>query len=153
GAVREKVSGIGRLRLFGILLLSVAALHTLTASAQTGASVAGRVLDPQSKPIAGAQVSIFARGGGARNSTTSDLSGGYRFDRLAPGYYLLQAEAPGFARFATEAVHVERGDKLSLDMTLQLARIQEQVVVTAASTPQTTDEVSKSLTLIDGQSI
>src|SRR5690349_18800324 len=108
------------------LLLSVAALCMLTASAQTGASVAGRVLDPQSRPVAAAQVSIFARSGGVRDSTTSDLSGGYRFDWVAPGDYLLQAEAPGFARFATEAVHVERGDKLNLDITLQLARIQEQ---------------------------
>ena len=134
-----------------ILVLAFSLAVACTAVAQTAASIGGTVTDPQSKGVPGAIVRIFERGGAAGDSTTANASGAYRFDLLSSGSYIIQAEAPGFDRFATEQVHVDRGGHLTVDLPLQLAGLQQQVVVTASSTPQTPDEVSKAVTVVDRQ--
>jgi len=136
---------------FLLFVLSIAGAHRATA--QTVASISGTVLDPQGRAIAGAAIAIFARGGGARWNTTADAGGTYRFDRLPEGEYIVQAEAPGFARFVTADVRLGRGASATVDLPLRLAGIQQVVVVTASGTPQTSEEVSKAVTVIDGQQI
>ena len=116
-------------------------------------SISGTVKDPQGKAVPGASVALFARGGDAMGSTTSDPSGSYRFDRLAPGEYIVEAEAAGFSRFVAAGIRVARGQNVALDLPPQLAAIGQQVIVTASSTPQTADEVSKAVTVVDGDSI
>lgn len=122
-----------------------------TSSAQMLGSISGMVRDPQGKAVAGAAVAIFSRAGDARGNTTSDAGGAYRFNRLPDGEYILQAQAPGFARFVTEDMRVDHGDTSTLDLQLQLAGLQQRVVVTASNTPQTPDELSKALTVVDRQ--
>lgn len=134
-----------------LFILLIAGAHR--ASAQTVASINGTVRDPQGRAVAGTAIALFARGGDARGNTTSDAEGNYRFDRLPEGEYIIQAEALGFARFVTENVRLGRGASVTMDLPLQLAGIQQVVVVTASGTPQTPDEVSKAVTVVDGQQI
>ena len=110
-------------------------------------SVRGSVKDPQGRPVATASVSLFSRGSNSAIATTSDPQGAYRFEQVAPGDYLLRAEAPGFAVFLEERLHVDA--PLTRDISLALAGVREQVVVTASGTSQSADEVSKSVTVID----
>ncbi|MBI4458619.1 MAG: TonB-dependent receptor [Acidobacteria bacterium] len=139
-------SRVGLLLLFFVL----SAAHWV--SAQTAASISGTVRDPQGRAIAGAAVTIFARGAYALGSTTADAQGGYRFDFLPAGDYIIQAEAPQFDRFVTQEVHVDRS-AVTLDLPLQVAALRQQVVVTASTTPQTPDEVSKAVTVVGRQDI
>ena len=114
-------------------------------------SVSGSVKDPQGRPVAGAAVSLFSRSSTMVAATTSNPQGAYRFEEVAPGDYLLRAEAPGFAVFLEERLHVDAS--LTRDITLTLAGARDQVVVTASGTSQSADEVSKSVTVIDRSEI
>src|SRR3954468_17072738 len=130
-------------RLFVLFYASALAV----AIAGEAPSVSGSVKDPQGRPVAGAAVSLFSRSSTSVAATTSNPEGVYRFDEVAPGEYLLRAEAPGFAVFLEERLHVD--ESLTRDISLALAGIREQVVVTAAGTSQSADEVSKSVAVID----
>ncbi len=134
-----------------LFIFLIAAAHRV--SAQTVASINGMVRDPQGRAVAGTAVALFARGGDARGNTTSDAEGNYRFGRLPEGEYIIQAEAPGFAHFVTEDVRLDRGASITMDLPLQVAGMQQVVVVTASGTPQTADEVSKAVTAVDHQQI
>jgi vitamin B12 transporter len=118
-------------------------------SAASGASLSGVVRDPQGRAVAGASLALYPRTASASMNTTSDSSGAYRFDGLAPGDYILRAELPGFATFFEENLQLEADSPKSIDIALQLAGLHEQVIVTASSTPQVPQEVSKSMTVVD----
>ena len=115
----------------------------------TGASLAGSVNDPQGQPVAGATLTLFSSSGSAGSTTTSDSTGTYRFEGLPEGSYLLRASASGFALFVAEDVHLAVGAVQTRNVALEIARVHEQVVVTAASTPQAPEHVSKAVTVID----
>src|SRR5580693_8651598 len=132
--------------LFVLFLLS--AVYSVL-SAAPGASVSGVVRDPQGRAVAGASLELYSRSASISTNTTSDSSGSYHFDGLAPGDYILRAEAAGFATFFEENVQLTRDSPKSMDIELQLAGIHEELVVTASSTPQPPEEVSKSVTVID----
>lgn len=119
------------------------------ANAQSGASLQGVVKDPQGRPVSGAGLTLFSRTGAAGGATTSDASGAYRFEGLPEGDYLLRAVAPGFAPSLAEDIHLNAGAVSTHAVNLAIAQAHEQVVVTASSTPQAPEHVSKAVTVID----
>jgi iron complex outermembrane receptor protein len=127
-----------------LLLLLFTAAH-----AESGATLSGTVKDPQGRAVPGAALILVSRTGSASSATTSDSSGGYRFRGLPEGNYLVRVEAPGFAPLLTEDIHLVDAAAESRDVVLQLAGVRDQVVVTASSTPQAPQEVSKAVTVID----
>ena len=119
------------------------------AAAQTeGATLAGRVVDPQGAGVPGAVVTIYARAPHLRLNTTTDAGGAYRFDRLAPGDYLVEADARNFAPAPARTITLARGAAATLDLPLEVAGVRAEVVVTAADAPQTVDEVSKAVSTV-----
>src|SRR6266513_2468310 len=60
-------------------------------------SLTGQVKDPQGASLPGATVTLYARERTFSLTTTTDSTGSYRFERLAPGEYLIEAESVGFA--------------------------------------------------------
>lgn len=138
------ISNRSGLVLFALIFCSFAA----SVRAQTGASLIGSIYDPQGAPIPGVSLTLISRGGAAL-FTTTDARGSYEFDELPEGNYLMRAEAPGFATFLAETIRVAAGITISRRVTLQIAGVREQVVVTASATPQAPDEVSKAVTVID----
>ncbi len=133
------------------LLLSAAlvCVSATAAAAQTdGAVLGGRVVDAQGATVAGAVVTIYARQAPLRLSARTDANGAYRFARLAPGEYLIEADARGFAPSSARAVTLARGQDAALDLTLEVAAVRAEVVVTAADAPQTVDEVSKAISTV-----
>jgi hypothetical protein len=53
-------------------------------------ALSGRVLDPERRPVAGAAVSAIGVSGG-HESVTTDATGAFRFEHIAPREYVLQA--------------------------------------------------------------
>jgi vitamin B12 transporter len=117
----------------------------------TGAQVTVRVTDPQRANLPNAEVSLHTRDGRIRINGLTDSTGTHRFEQLAPGEYLIEAEATGFARAATHVLRIERNASTSLEISLPLAGVSEQVVVTAQGTAQPVDEVSKAVSVVDAR--
>src|SRR5437016_2133812 len=101
--------------------------------AQTSATMSstGRVKDPQGASLPGATVTLFARDRTFSLSTTTDSTGTYRFEKLAPGEYLVEAQAQGFAAARAQRVVLERGKSATLEISLELSGVHSTVVVTA----------------------
>ena len=117
-------------------------------SGEAASLLTGVVKDPQGRPVPDARLTLFSRTGAEANAT-SDSSGAYRFTGLPVGDYILRSDVPGFATFLDENVHVDPASSRSIDVLLRLAGVREAVIVTASSTPQAPDEVSKAITVID----
>ena len=113
--------------LFLRILLPVALLSTAHA-----ATLRGTVADPTGQPMPYARVTVFARDSQQRISTTATEDGRYQFDGIAPGNYLVQADAPGLDR--TVAAPVTVTESATLDLELDLAQIRTEVIVTATGT-------------------
>ncbi len=134
-------------------VLAQSALALAQATRNSNATITGHVRDPKGASLPGATVTLYAREGSFRLSSTTDSTGAYRFERLAPGEYLVEAAAEGFASASAQRVVVERGQTATLDIPLELSGVRSTVVVTASDTPQSVDEVSKAVTVVDRQDI
>lgn len=122
---------------------------TNTTTAATS-NLSERVTDAQGASIAGAIITLYARAPQLQRLTaTTDANGAYRFESLAPGEYLIESDARGFAPAIAERVRVERGQATTLDFASEVAGVSAQIVVTAADAPQPVDEVSKVITTIN----
>jgi vitamin B12 transporter len=139
---------------FVFVLVMVLACSVL-AAAQVGgnASLTGTVKDPQGASLPGATVTLYSRARNFRLSTSTDQSGTYRFEKLAPGEYLVEADIEGFSSGTAQQVVVERGQPATLDIQLELSGVRSTVVVTASDSPQSVDEVSKAVTVVNRQEI
>lgn len=138
-----------------VLAIVAAASCALASGAQAQtpnsntASISGRVLDPQGASVAGALVTLYARAPLLlRLTTTTDTTGAYRFERLAAGEYLIEADARGFAPTTAARVRIGEGETTTADVRLEVSGVRAEVVVTASDTAQAVDEVSKSLTTV-----
>ncbi|HTS62503.1 MAG TPA: TonB-dependent receptor [Candidatus Acidoferrales bacterium] len=111
----------------------LALLVVVAGSAFAGeAQLAGRVLDPQGRPVPGATVRLLAGTVETARSPTDDR-GQYRIAVAGPGPYRLAAEAPGFQSGARE-VTVAAGEIQAVDLTLAGIAGQHQSVVISAKT-------------------
>src|SRR5689334_14528553 len=123
-------------------LLFLLFLLPVNAFAQGGAEIKGRVTDEHSAIVPGAEVRLRSRAG-IRLFARTDENGIYAFSGLAPGDYILEITARGFAVLTPEDLRVERGQNVNHDFTLSVESVSENVVVVATGTPQRADEVSK----------
>jgi vitamin B12 transporter len=143
-------------RLLRMLALAVlfSSLLSIGVSAQNnGAGITVRVTDPQGAIIVRAIVTLHTRDNRLQTSGLTGEKGTYLFDHLASGEYLIEAEATGFARAPVQTLRVERNASATLDISLPLAAVSEQVIVTAQGTAQPVDEVSKAMSVVDRQDI
>lgn len=131
----------------------VLAAVTLVQAQTSGAAINGQVKDPQGANVAGATVTIYGRERTQAITTTTDSTGTYRFEKLAPGDYLIEASASGFASAPAQQTRIDRGQTTRLDISLEVSGVRSTVVVTASDTPQTVDEVSKALTVTESREI
>ncbi|HZF37984.1 MAG TPA: TonB-dependent receptor [Blastocatellia bacterium] len=120
--------------------------------AQSPGSLSGRTTDSQGAAVAGATVTLYTRPMNVRTTTVTDASGRYSFDRLPEGDYVVEATSNGFGSFS-RTFRVERGAPGTLDFALEIAGLNETVLVTAAGTPQTVDEVSKAVSVVTSEEI
>ena len=136
------------------LLLFLIVLNPVSAVSQhNGAEITIRVTDPQNANLQNAEVTLYTRDGRLRLSCVTDSNGTCVFKQLNTGEYLIEAEAGGFARAATRTLSVERTSNPTVEISLALAGVNEQVVVTAQDTAQPVDEVSKAVSVVDAREI
>jgi vitamin B12 transporter len=135
-----------------ILFLVIAiAISAATAFPQSGTELRGHVTDERDASIAGAEVRLRSRAGGEL-SAISDDNGTYTFTNVAPGEYVLEIRANGFASYAAR-VTVKRGQSVKSDVRLSIDVISETVSVTGTGTAQTVDETSKAISVLGSSAI
>src|SRR5688572_23297101 len=107
--------------------------------AQTPLTLTGRVLDPQAAAIAGARVSLYISDNVTALTTSTNESGVFRFERISFGArsIILNIEAEGFRRISRPVIVEGKTSQLDEDITLEIAGLNDTVLVTAAGVPQT----------------
>jgi len=108
---------MGQSLLFVCLLLLTPLLAAQTLI--TG-DITGTVTDPSGAVIPRAAVSLKNNGTGASEEALTNGQGSYRFSLLAPGNYLLTANATDFSQ-TQKNVQVRVGQIVAVDIQLELA--------------------------------
>ncbi|MFZ0064063.1 MAG: TonB-dependent receptor, partial [Pyrinomonadaceae bacterium] len=136
-----------------LFILSAQAIELHAQEIQAGAQLNVRVSDPQGAVVSRAEVTLHTRDNRVRITTLTDSNGSGSFQRLSSGEYLVEAEAAGFASATPQTLRIERGAATTYEITLPLAGVNEEVVITAQGTAQPVDEVSKAITVVDQKEI
>src|SRR5262249_43381046 len=108
-----------------VLFLVFVLVFAAVAQTQNHTSVTGRVSDQNDAAVRGAAVYLRARSG-TQYFVTTDEHGGYVFDRIVPGDYLIEVQAKGFATLSA-SLSVARGQTLARDLQLMVEAVNEQV--------------------------
>jgi hypothetical protein len=103
--------------------------------------IAGTLMDAQHLAIAGATVQVTALSTGAVRRVVINQQGLVEAPALWPDDYELKTEANGFAA-ATQLVRLEGGQKLSLEISLNIVGVKEGVNVIAGSEVLRTSDAS-----------
>jgi hypothetical protein len=119
--------------LIGLMALAVAVhLPVATAWAQAGRSeINGTVFDEGKAVLPGATVTVTHEDTGLTRTVTTGDEGRYTIPTLTPGSYKVTVELPGFQTTTRTGVRVGVGQELTLDLTMNVAALQENVTVTA----------------------
>jgi len=133
-------------------LLAVSFIAPATLFAQNTTGLRGKVTDPQGTSVPDAQVQLFGRGSTPVARANTPDSGLYSFEGLASGTYLVEVRKEGFCT-TTVSVQVNRGGMKELNVSLELAGVNQSVVVTAAGVAQLETEISKSTSVITNEEL
>ncbi|HVQ55143.1 MAG TPA: carboxypeptidase-like regulatory domain-containing protein, partial [Pyrinomonadaceae bacterium] len=98
--------------------------------AQTTGSISGVVVDQNGAIVAGATVTVKNAETGDERKGTSNDSGGYSFNQLAPGVYTVTVENKGFKKVVNSDVKVSVSVETKVDLALQIGLETETVTVT-----------------------
>src|SRR5438094_87363 len=123
-------------RLCGSAVLSFA--FSMSAFAQGLGTIGGTVLDPSGALIPGAMITVTEVGTGLSRSATSDEQGRYVIPSLRPAIYELTAENPGFSKFSQRGIAVLADQSLTVNVTLRVGALAEEVTVESAPPPVNT---------------
>jgi hypothetical protein len=115
-----------------ILLLALCFPAALFAQDSRG-TFSGTVTDPGGASIAQAKVTVTETRTGAKSETVSAASGAYAIPFLAPGEYVMTAEAPGFKKQVHSGLTLGGGEHPVIDLKLELGAVNESVTVTGDS--------------------
>ena len=114
-----------------LALLALAALPS-AARAQTAAgSLSGRVVDSSGSAVPGASVIAIAPERGFTRTVTTESDGAYRFAGLPAGTYDVTVKLVGFKTVEKRRVVVNVATAHTLDVSLDVAQVEEAVTVTA----------------------
>jgi beta-lactamase regulating signal transducer with metallopeptidase domain len=110
----------------------LAAITVLVASfgaaAQSFSTVSGSLVDPLTRPMPGATVTLSNPENQSKYEIKSDPSGHYEFVGVIPGTYVLIVTYPGFATVKREGVSLE-GQPFQQNLTMQVGSLQETITV------------------------
>ena len=112
----------------------------------------GQVTDPSGAVVPGANITL-KDAGGLTTAAKADGVGSYDVKNLAPGKYSITVKAKGFTSTATE-VEVAAGQDRKLDLPLQIATKEEDVLVESeAAKVNTNPENNASSVIISGKDL
>jgi hypothetical protein len=121
------MTGVNMKRLFGLLLLVLAALP----AQEFRSTISGRVFDSSGAAVPNAKLQAVNVATNETTNATTDNAGTYTIPFLRPGQYRVTVTADGFKQLVRENVILEVGRIVGLDLTLELGAVTESINVTA----------------------
>ncbi len=112
------------------------------------AFITGTVLDPSHAVLPRATVRLLTTAGVEVVRSLTDSQGSFRFKKLQPETYLVEASLTGFE---TKTLPAKPGTHL--EIVLSLAPVRESVVVTATRTEAPTSQIGSSTTVLSEEQI
>ncbi len=115
-------------------LLSIPLLFLLAAAACFGqgrGTLTGKVTTASGAAVPRAAVTLTDTVGNGRHDAVTGTDGSFTIPDLTPGSYRLEVEASGFKRLSQQAVQVQAGTPIRLDLTVEAGSTSETVVVEA----------------------
>ncbi|MCI0423199.1 MAG: TonB-dependent receptor, partial [Acidobacteria bacterium] len=135
---------------WGLLLL---AFLPMTTSAQDiRATLSGQVTDASGSSVPNAKVTVTNTATNVLSPATTNDVGRYVVNFLLPGRYKLEVEANGFKKFVRENIQLEVGDKVGIDVNLQIGEISDSVTVSEEIPLLETESASRGQ-VITGQQV
>lgn len=135
------------------LLVAIALWTPLPARAQAGGTaIGGTVNDTQGGVLPGVTVTALNIGSGRELAAVTDERGTFLIEGVAPGSYRVIARLSGFSE-SGRSVRVDRGQRATVDFSLGLGGLSEEVTVTAAKGERATAEVNQIVTVVSSQAI
>lgn len=109
-----------------LLLMGVPAFAQIDRGAITG-----KVLDASGAVVPKANVTVTNKDTGVVLTTPVNETGEYQVLALIPGKYSVKATAPGFETAVRDELELHVQDRLSIDFTLKVGAVNQEVVVNA----------------------
>lgn len=116
-----------------VLVVSLVVASSAALFAQATATVNGRAVDQAGAVLPGATVTATNTGTGVIRTTVTNAEGLYSIPALDRGVYDLQVELAGFATAARTGVEVVTGSTTTLDFSLAIAQLTENLTVQGQS--------------------
>jgi hypothetical protein len=124
--------GVHVIRVVSAVLTAAVLLLATAASAQQGTSeLRGVVLDSQTAVLPGVTLTIRNQDTGMFREAVSNTDGTYFVTGLPPGPYEIRAMLSGFKQYTRPDVTLEIGKTTTLDVSMEVGRVEEVVTVTA----------------------
>ncbi|MBI3282341.1 MAG: TonB-dependent receptor, partial [Acidobacteria bacterium] len=99
----------------------------------TTSRLLGTVTDPSGAAVPAATVQLTNEATGATFTTSTTQAGRYVFEAVQPGVYRVTVEAPGFKKFTSGGNQVTIGQPATVNLSLEVGAVTEQIEVTAAA--------------------
>ncbi|MCX7975035.1 MAG: TonB-dependent receptor [Candidatus Aminicenantes bacterium] len=121
-----------RKQIFVFTLIFFLIIASLQAQELTG-SLKGTVTDIEGNPLPGVAVTISSPAIMGTQSFITTETGSFRFPSLPPGTYKVVAELKGFKTVERTDVIVRVGMTVTVDIKMEVAAVEEEITVVAAS--------------------
>src|SRR5260370_1097448 len=119
----------------------------------TTSRAVGVVTDSSGATIPNATVQLTNEGTGVTFTTTTTSAGTYVLEAVQPGTYTVTVEAPGFKKFTSRGNPVTIGQPMTVNVTLEVGAVTEQVQVSAVAEAVQTDKSGNFGNRLSGQQI
>ena len=91
--------------------------------------ISGRVVDPSGSVVPNVLIAVTNNDTAVKASSITNEAGTYDLPYLTPGMYTLSATASGFKTYDRKDLQVRVGDRLAIDITLDVGQVSESVTV------------------------
>src|SRR3954452_15068438 len=119
-------------------LLALVATASVSSAQDFRGGITGRITDASGGRMPGVTVTATNVATNVASTTTTNGEGDYAILFLNPGTYSIAAELSGFKKAVRSNLQVSVGEKLGVDLTLEVGTMSETVSVTAESPMLTT---------------
>jgi hypothetical protein len=118
-------------RLVLTVCVAVAAISSVCLAQDSRGSVTGILTDPQSAVMPSVNIGVTSDATNTVKRTVTNQTGYFEVNFLDPGKYTVTAEATGFKKLVRSGLTVDTGDRLALELRMEIGQSTQSVEVTA----------------------